>query len=209
MNGIEQFLDELAKIGLNIKSPWDLVNKPAPPTKAIPLLVEWLERAETEIAEAERQSFREALVRSLTIKQARRVATPALLKEFRRPEATMEYRWAVGNALEVVADETVANELIELARGRRWGQARQMVVLALARAGNSPELRNVLVELLQDEEVVGHAIMALGKLKNAESTSAIEKYLDHPNAWIRKEARKALAKLRSPSTLTTLILSAP
>lgn len=49
--------------------------------------------------------------------------------------------------------------------------------------------------LLDDEEVAAYAVMVLGKLKAPEARAGIEGFLDHPEAWVRKEAKKALAKL--------------
>ena len=54
---------------------------------------------------------------------------------------------------------------------------------------------DVLIELLNDDEVAGHALMALGKLKAFKARLHIERFLDHGKPWVRKEARKALAKL--------------
>jgi HEAT repeat protein len=52
----------------------------------------------------------------------------------------------------------------------------------------------VLIDLLHDDQVAGHAVMALGKLKTREGREQIEHLLDHPQPWVRKEAKKVLAK---------------
>jgi HEAT repeat protein len=59
----------------------------------------------------------------------------------------------------------------------------------------NPKAVDVLVEALRDEEIAGHAIAALGQLRAAKARSQVEGFVDHPKAWIRKEARKALSKL--------------
>jgi HEAT repeat protein len=188
------FINELEEVGLAVESPWDLVNSRRSYRAAIPVLLEWLERADIEMPPAERPKFREALVRSLAVKEARGVAAPALLREFGRSDASFDYRWAVGSALEVVADDVVFDDVVELARDRSYGRDRQMVVLALARM-KDPRSVEVLTELLEDDTVTGHAVMALGRLKAAQARSAIERCLEHPQPWVRKEAKKALAKL--------------
>jgi len=188
------FIGEMAELGLSIESPWDLVNTKRSYRAAIPVLIGWLERADDDVPAHERSRFREALVRSLAVKQARGVAAPALLREFRRSDASSDYRWAVGNTLEVVADDTVFDEVADLARDRGYGRDRQMVVLALARMTN-PGAVDVLSEVLDDETVAGHAVMALGRLKASRARSVIEGCLDHPQPWVRKEAKKALAKI--------------
>jgi HEAT repeat protein len=188
------FVDELAEVGLAVESPWDLVNSRRSYRAAIPVLLDWLERADAEVPPRERAKFREALVRGLAVKEARGVAAPVLLREFRRADASFDYRWAVGNALEVVADDAVFDDVVELARDPSFGRDRQMVVLALARMKN-PQAVEVLTELLDDDAVAGHAVIALGRLKAAQARPAIERFLEHPQPWVRKEAKKALGKL--------------
>jgi HEAT repeat protein len=190
------FLYELTKVGLSIQDPWDLVNSRRSHREAIPVLIEWLERAEYEVQADEREKFREALVRSLAVKEARGVAAPAMLREFRRSGVSSEYRWTIGNTLAVVADDSVFVDVVEVARDRSYGRDRQMVVLALARMKN-PHTVDVLTEQLDDETVVGHALMALGQLKASQAEAAIEQCLRHPKPWVRKEAKKALAKIRA------------
>jgi HEAT repeat protein len=60
-----------------------------------------------------------------------------------------------------------------------------------------PEAVGVLIQLLADDDVAGHAVMALGTLKAKEARSAIEKLASHPKKWIRNEVQKALAQFGS------------
>jgi hypothetical protein len=188
------FIDDMAEHGLSIESPWDLVNTRRSCRAAVPALVEWLERAEDAVPAVERMKFREALVRSLAVTQARGIAAPALLREFHRPGASADYRWAVGNSLEVVADDAVFADVADLARDRSYGADRQMVVLALARM-TDPRAVDVLVELLDDDLVAAQAVTALGRLKASRARAAIERCLEHPRPLVRKEAKKALDKI--------------
>jgi HEAT repeat protein len=95
----------------------------------------------------------------------------------------------------VVATEAVANELLILARDEQHGVARQMIVLALSKL-RRVSCESVLIDLLKDEDVCGHAIMALKNLKASEAIPYIEPLMFHSSAWIRKEAKNALSKLR-------------
>ena len=105
-------------------------------------------------------------------------------------------RWAIGDALERVADESVLDDVITIATDRRHGHERALVVTAL---GNMAQARErvvpVPVGLLDDIEVAPYAVMGLGKLRAAEARPAIEPFLDHTEPWVRKEAKKALARL--------------
>jgi hypothetical protein len=53
----------------------------------------------------------------------------------------------------------------------------------------------ILVNIIDDDEVVGHAVMALGKLRAETARGRIEALLGHPTPWIRDEAKKALEQI--------------
>jgi len=69
-----------------------------------------------------------------------------------------------------------------------------MLVIALGKMKN-PHAVDLLIELLGDDEVVGHALAALGKRRDQKARPCIERLLNHPKAWVRGEAKKAIAKL--------------
>jgi HEAT repeat protein len=89
---------------------------------------------------------------------------------------------------------SLSNEVIALARDRRYGRAREMLAVALGNMRH-PRSTEVLVEMLDDEEMVGHALMGLRKLAPVEAREAIERFVDHPKTWVRNEARRAVAKI--------------
>jgi HEAT repeat protein len=93
-----------------------------------------------------------------------------------------------------VADDNVLNDVVGLIRDKTYGKAREMLVVALGNM-KSPDVKNILIELLDDEDLAGYAIMALGKLKCKEARSAIERFQTHPKSWVRREAKKALARI--------------
>ena len=43
--------------------------------------------------------------------------------------------------------------------------------------------------------LAGYAIMSLGKLRARKAAPMIKRFENHPQAWIRREAKKALAKI--------------
>src|SRR6201999_4173702 len=100
-------------------------------------------------------------------------------------------KWAIGNALSVVADEAVFDDVAELVRDQRHGRARQMLAVALGNMSKASAAVDVVLELLNGDEVVWRAIIALGKLKPASAREAIEVFLKHPMPWVRKEAARA------------------
>jgi PBS lyase HEAT-like repeat len=191
-----QLLEDLAGAGVHVRDPWELVNGDVQYRAAIPVLVDWLEHLDERVPTADRDRVREGLVRALTVPAARPSAAPVLLGEFRRVSdpTGLGARWVIGNALEVVADDSVFDEVAAIVRDPAFGRARQMVVLGLARSKDRRAVP-LLIELLDHEDVAAQAAMALGKLRAVEARSALERQLESPQPLVRREARKALAKL--------------
>jgi hypothetical protein len=164
---------------------------------AAPILIQWLPRAKTPL-------IKERIVRSLTGEKA---ATPGalgpLVAEFdRADDEEWALKWAIGNPLATLADDSIAEELIVLAGDRRHGRSREMLMDALARTKDERAL-DLLVELVDDDEVAGHAISALRRLGPKSSLPYLERARPalerqaaegvHPIA--RKQARAALERL--------------
>lgn len=179
-------------VGVSVKSVWDLVNTKREYRSAIPVLVAHL-RYEYPYR------IREGIARALTVKYAGEDACATLVNEFRKlPNAVdiaeVGFRWALGNAISVSAEKSDFDEVVELVKDRRYGTSRDMMALRL------PDLDprravDVLIDLLGDNEVAGHAAKALGKLKVRKARVQIERLLEHHEPWVREEASKALARL--------------
>lgn len=192
----DALLADLAAVGEPVADLWDLVNSPVRRPAAVPVLLDWLRHLDDRVAEPGRERLREGIVRALTVPDARPVAAPELIAQFRAVADPTGFgvRWAIGNALAVVADDSVFADLADLARDPAHGPARQMLLAALGRS-RDPRAAEVVLSLLTDEDVVSHALAALAKLKPAGARPAVELLLSHPKPLVRKEAKKALAKL--------------
>lgn len=181
-------LDELSKIGYSVDTIMDLIYMKKKYKSAIPLLVEWLPQIEN-------QNLKEAIVRVLSVPWARgSKANSVLINEFRKAPSGSSLKWAIANALEVVADDNSYDEIVNLVQDPRNGSARQMLALALGNMIN-PHAQDILIDLLEDDQVAGHAIMALGKLGSIKSFEKIERFANHPKTWVRNEAKKALLRI--------------
>lgn len=174
----------LKRIG---SSPLDVTNLPfGKYPDAVPILVNWLPRIENE-------DVKMGIVQALAVPWAG-AAVPALIAEFKRREASEGLRWAIGNALLEATDDSNLDDLVEIATDASYGLARQIVVVAL---GKQSDLRvvDVLISLLADEQVVGHALEALGLLRAEEARSVVEDLTSRADLRIRSEATKALARI--------------
>jgi HEAT repeats len=209
-------LDELRSLGYGIDTLDDLRHIGRPWKTALPILLCWLPKIED-------PDVKENIVRCLSVRWVGSEATAELIEEFRRyapidpvhaqdlshlssaafikyigtikpHDASASLAWAIGNALSIVSIRGYEKQIIELCRNPKFGTARQMVVLGLGRA-HDEEAEETAVQLLNDEDVRLHAIIALGKMKSKRALSALELLLTDKQSSIRKEARKAITKI--------------
>ena len=184
-------LSELAELGYHVQSMKQLRLLGTTYTDAVPVLAKWMRRIED-------RYVKDDIVRSLAVPWAT-AAAPARLAEFREGDPSQDPpdtspRWVVGLALSAIADPSLADELIELAADRRWGEARGMIIQELSKTGD-PRAVDVLLNLLDDATVSTDAIIGLGKIGDAAARPALERFLTHSDSWVRKEAKKAVARI--------------
>ncbi len=160
----------------------------------LPVLVEWLGRVSY-------PPVVESLARALTISAARGTdAVPGLIDALRSvpPHAELA-RQAIGNAIGFTAGAGEFDTVVELVQSPDTGAARAMMLDYFGRMkAKAVRERSVAVlrELLADPEGLGRQALApLGRLKASEARADIEPYLQHPQGWVRDDARRALAKL--------------
>lgn len=183
---------DLAAAGYPVASVTDLRRSGSRYRSAVPVLLKWLPQLSS-------PADRSEVVRALSVPWARPAAAKPLIDAFRCVDDSVDptgtgLRWTIGNALEVVGDDSVYGELVQLATDRSYGKARQMIVLGLGKS-KRPEAVDVLVGLLPDPDVKGHAVKALGKLKARSARPAVEAMLSDEHSWVRKEAKMALSRM--------------
>lgn len=176
----------LRKRGYSINSINDLMRLSSKERELIPFLSGLLEQFTDE-------NDKEFIVRCLGVKGFQEIISK-LLEEFKTAKGN-SYRWAIANSINIIHDMTIEQELITLSENKKYGTGRQMLVLSLGCYKTDSSIK-CLRGLLQDEEVRGHALRALGKCGNSEVLPDIEKYCDSDNRWIRKEALNAVDKIR-------------
>ncbi|HEY8700154.1 MAG TPA: HEAT repeat domain-containing protein [Arthrobacter sp.] len=185
-------LSELADAGYRVASVSDLRNSGLQYPTAVPVLLRWLAKVPIE--------EKEDIVRALSVPWAKSEALDPLITLFKAEPVPSDpkgelLRWAVGNALEVLWDDTRFEELVALTTDARYGKAREMVVLGMGRS-KRPEAVDVLIRHLDDPVVSGHAVKALGKLRDPRARTGLESMTTDKRTWVRKAAEKALSRLR-------------
>jgi len=189
VSGEDEVLRELASVGYGVATLANLRTSGTEYREAIPVLV-------SALAAVEDRKTKEEVVRALSVPWAKPTATHALIEQFRGVEdpTGLGIRWTIGNALEVVWDDLFFDDLVRLARAEEYGRAREMVVLGLAQS-KRPEAGSVLVALLEDPVVSGHAAKAIRRFRLPAARAGLEKLLQDQRAWVRNDARRALAEI--------------
>lgn len=195
-------LAELAGLGFQVESVGELARRRLNYRSAVPVLLDWLPRASYLF-------LAEDIVRTLSVNFARTLALPEFLKLFRQPPhvedpmrpATSEpaaehLRWVIGNGLGTFAGPSVADDLIELANDRSFGQARTQIVVALPKTKDE-RVPRVLLDLLDDPTVAAFSVEALGKMKFFDARKRIESLLSSDDQNVRTQAKKALKRIGS------------
>lgn len=191
LHAMEPLLKELNAKGFHVRSLAELRESGMNYGAVIPLLLQWLPRMLDLHA-------KEDIVRTLSVPWAKPTAAPALIEAFKAADdQTFEgLRWAIANGLAVVADDVVFDDLVHLVQDKQYGKAREMLVLALGNM-KDPRAVGVLMSMLDDEQVLGHAVMALGRLKAPAARVRLNELMQHTKEWVREEARKALREVES------------
>lgn len=183
----EKLIADVRKAGYEIQSINDLMKISKENADLIPALLEHL----ASVTDAGDKQF---LVRCLTVKGFYQ-ATKPLIQEFYQASGTKgSLRWAIGNALSTIADKSCSREMVEIAKNRDFGMSRQMIVYDLWKF-DDPEIKDVLVSLLDDETVVGHAVHALRRLGDPSVIPYLEPITSHKMTWIRNKAKAAIERL--------------
>lgn len=182
-------LADLHEIGIDVESLSELRDRRIL-KNAVPILVKWLPLII-------HPWIKQSIARLLGSSVAKGSANRALISEFKSPALDESTRWALGNSISLIAEASDIRELINLATDKKLGHAREMIVAGLGTfSRESNEAFEALRQLVNDPDVSGHAISALGNSQRSAAASIVEKFADDPDTFLRREARRALSKLR-------------
>lgn len=122
-------LADLANAGYSVNSVWDFVNTKLSYPTAIPVLCKHLKLPY-------HPKIREGIARALTVKEARGIAGYEVLDELKRRanESPDEARWMLANALTVIADASMIDDIKRLLEDSRYTPERGVLRRALKKA---------------------------------------------------------------------------
>lgn len=182
---IEELIKEANSNGFNVEDFNELNAIKRKIKILIPILIRYL-------FEFEKKNYKDAIVGILGVKGFYE-ATETLLNLYFNNDILID-RWAIGEALYSIQDKRFENEYIQIVEDKNNGDSRQMIVILLGKLRCEKAIP-ILIDLLQDDDVEGHAIMALGHFKDKNLIEYIKPFLNNKKTWVRREAEKAIRKI--------------
>lgn len=139
--------NELADVGIDIVTIWDLVNTKSKYPKAIPILIKHLQLNYSD-------RVKEGIVRALTVPEAKGLVVPLLLKEYLQlPNDKENLKWVIGNAVNVTITKNEVVDIFPIVLNKENGLSRQMFVAALGKI-KADNVKEVLLRLVNDDDKV-------------------------------------------------------
>ena len=184
---VSEIQAELANKGILVENfPYDLFKSEELWLNCVPTIKEWVFKAKSNVFVG--------LIRLLAIPPLQKTSTAKeIIGQFYRPGLDVGAKWAIGNTMEAIANDEVLDDIIVIINDKSNGKSREMFVAALGNMKDS-KVEPYLVNLLDDEDLSGYAIMALSKLEAISTIEAIRKAEKHSKPWVRKEAQKTIRK---------------
>jgi hypothetical protein len=184
--------DDLERAGFRVARLRDLRRRGVGGPAALPVLLYWLPRVTFAALKVD-------IIYALGSPWARPEACRPLLAEhaFLHDEpgdAARRVRAAICSSVERIADESVLDEVVELATDQSLGAERGMAVVALGNMRHARErVTPLLVELLDDEQVELFALLGLSKLGARDTIREFAIRTRHHNPMIRRLAVRTVA----------------
>jgi hypothetical protein len=148
----------LAAVGLEVKSVWDLVKRATRHyPEAVPVLLDHLQRPYPD-------AIRDGIARALTVDEAR--CDWEVLTRLYREERQRRTKDGLAVAISGIATDDVIGDVIALARNRKHGTSRGLLLSALERS-KDPRARQALMELGTDPELQKEIQLILRRRKRA------------------------------------------
>jgi len=139
-------VEDLARLGFDVKSVWFLKNNDREFRKAIPVLLDHLRRPYPDI-------IRAGIAQRLAVRATRKMGWSILVEEFRNTGYDHQHvKDSLGAALAGAADSSVMGELIDLAKDKNLGPSRIMLLRGIRRS-RLPEASQAIAELADDPEL--------------------------------------------------------
>lgn len=174
-------LRDLSAIGVTPSSLDRLAHEYAPlPADVVEVLLDWIPRATD-------PNLQESLIRPLGAAGVR-FNGKSLIEAFENTQSEL-LRWAIANTIAEARPSGVTDWLVGVVQDPAYGDARQMLCLAVARI--APQIANdILVSIF--DQLPGHVAMALGESGGRREVGLLREKRDKYGGWIRNEIDRAV-----------------
>jgi len=166
---MSELIGEVNNYGFKVMNYDDLKAIKRKIKNTIPILLKYLHLLQG-------NNYTDAILRLLAVKGFNE-ATENLLEVYNDKNSKID-KWVVGDTLYSIQDKRFEDKYIEIVSDKGNGDSRQMIVILLGKLRCEKAIPT-LINLLKDDDVNGHAIMALGYFKNIELIKYIEPFLNH------------------------------
>ncbi len=155
----------------------------------LPLAIKYYQQAKKQLKDNEQNHF----LKFFHSKGFEEVI-PMLIEDFHSPSTQNPTRWFIADCLYQIRSKKYIDDYLKIISNSAYGMDRQMIVLLIGKLKVEKAIP-VLINLLDDSDVTGHAINALSQYKREEIRPYFERFLNHKNSYYRREAQKAIKKL--------------
>jgi hypothetical protein len=186
-NAAQPILDELQSMGIVVASIGEMTQHFAPlPPQIVQVLLDWLPRVGED-------RLKESIIRALGAAKEPFDGRPLVDVFLNDKSGTL--RWPIANTMAYARPFGVTDWIVEAVKNRRFGSARQMLMLALARLAPAELALPVLLSVL--DELPGHVAIALGEVGGASELGALRSRIGNVSKWEQAEFLKAICKIES------------
>lgn len=177
--------EDLQRIGVVASSLPDLIHKYAPlPKEIVQILLKWVPVAEDE-------DIQEWLVRALAGTRVKYDGS-ALIELFEKTQSET-LRWVIANTLESARPLNVTEWVIDAVMNPSYGDAREMLALAVARLAPKEIANERLIAIF--DEFPGHAAAGLAKTGGKRELEFLEAHREGTKGWVKREINKAIKSI--------------
>ncbi len=178
-------LQDLRALGVSPSSLDRLAHEYAPlSTDIVKVLLKWIPRIADDY-------LQESIIRSLGATRARFDGKP-LIEAFENSQSE-GLRWAIANTIAEARPTGVVDWLIGVIQDQDYRDARQMLLLALARLAPKQIANDILSSVF--DQFPGHAALALAESGGPRELALLRAKRSKYKGWIKKEIDKAVRSI--------------
>jgi hypothetical protein len=139
-------LADLASVGIVTDDVWLVRTEKKENAKAIPILLDHLQRSYPSI-------IRAGIAQRLAVRATKKTGWKILVDEYRKTGIGDDHvRQSIATALAGASDDTVINELINIAKDRSQGSSRILLLRGIRRS-KRPEAKQAIKDLVNDPDL--------------------------------------------------------